>query len=139
MKKILFNFSLTILLISNINAQNVQNSGAQVKSNEMATSYDRVSLTYVFLNYDEQYSKNFIEIVKNMKVNDKYDDNNISKIPAISIKYKRSSKTLSKDILGSIYQNKLSGKKSTVPRHPELFDDFCKDICKQLGIPKIKK
>ncbi len=39
----------------------------------------------------------------------------------------------------SIYKNKLSGKKSTVPRHPELFDDFCKDICKQLGIPKIKK
>ncbi len=39
----------------------------------------------------------------------------------------------------SIFKNNISGKKSTVPRHPELFDDFCKDICKQLGIPKIKK
>ena len=38
----------------------------------------------------------------------------------------------------SIYQNKLTGKKSTVPRHPELFVVFCNDICKQLGVPKIK-
>ena len=33
-------------------------------------------------------------------------------------------------------RNKVTGKKSTVPRHTEIDNDLAKDICKQLGIPK---
>ncbi len=38
----------------------------------------------------------------------------------------------------SKYQNTATGKKTSVPRHPEIHNDFAKDICKQLGIPKIR-
>ena len=37
----------------------------------------------------------------------------------------------------SIFMNTDSGKKFTVPRHTELHNDFCKEMCKQLGIPVI--
>ena len=37
----------------------------------------------------------------------------------------------------SIFMNTDSGKKVTVPRHTELHNDFCKEMCKQLGIPVI--
>ncbi len=31
-------------------------------------------------------------------------------------------------------RNKVTGKKSTVPRHNEIDNDLAKDICKQLGV-----
>jgi hypothetical protein len=37
----------------------------------------------------------------------------------------------------SKYINTATGKKTTIPRHPEIDNDFAKDICKQLGIEKI--
>jgi len=37
----------------------------------------------------------------------------------------------------SVYINISTNKRVTVPRHNELHNDFCKDMCKQLGIPII--
>ena len=37
----------------------------------------------------------------------------------------------------SIFINSITGKKSAIPRHVEIGDMLCKEICKQLGIPKI--
>lgn len=37
----------------------------------------------------------------------------------------------------SKFKNNTTGKKTTVPRHNEIDNDLCKDICKQLGINKI--
>lgn len=37
----------------------------------------------------------------------------------------------------TIYINKKTRKKSAIPRHTEIGDIFCNEICKQLGIPKI--
>jgi predicted RNA binding protein YcfA (HicA-like mRNA interferase family) len=36
-----------------------------------------------------------------------------------------------------IYQNNLTKKKTTVPRHPKLDKHLCDLICKQLEIPKL--
>lgn len=36
-----------------------------------------------------------------------------------------------------IYQNAITKKKTTVPRHPKLERFLCDAICKQLEIPKI--
>lgn len=36
----------------------------------------------------------------------------------------------------SKFRNKATGKKTTVPRRTEIDNDFCKDVCKQLGITK---
>jgi mRNA interferase HicA len=38
----------------------------------------------------------------------------------------------------SKYRNTVTGKKTTVPRHTEIDNDLAKDICKQLGIEKIR-
>lgn len=38
----------------------------------------------------------------------------------------------------SKHRNTATGKKTTVPRHSEIDNDLAKDICKQLGIPKIR-
>jgi predicted RNA binding protein YcfA (HicA-like mRNA interferase family) len=38
----------------------------------------------------------------------------------------------------SIFINPLTGKKTTVPRHSELGNLLCDEICKQLGVQKIK-
>ncbi len=38
----------------------------------------------------------------------------------------------------SKYRNTATGKRTTVPRHSEIDNDFAKDICKQLGIAKIR-
>ena len=38
----------------------------------------------------------------------------------------------------SIFINQITGKKSAIPRHVEIGDVLCNEICKQLGIPKIK-
>jgi predicted RNA binding protein YcfA (HicA-like mRNA interferase family) len=38
----------------------------------------------------------------------------------------------------SKFRNLQTGEKTTVPRHKEIDDDFAKDICKQLRIPRIK-
>jgi mRNA interferase HicA len=38
----------------------------------------------------------------------------------------------------SKYRNVETGKKTTVPRHSEIDNDLAKDICKQLGVQKIK-
>jgi predicted RNA binding protein YcfA (HicA-like mRNA interferase family) len=39
----------------------------------------------------------------------------------------------------TVYMNTVTGKKVTVPRHKELHNDFCKEMCKQLEIPVIHK
>jgi len=36
-----------------------------------------------------------------------------------------------------IYQNTVTKKKTTVPRHPSLDKRLCDHICKQLEIPKL--
>jgi predicted RNA binding protein YcfA (HicA-like mRNA interferase family) len=38
----------------------------------------------------------------------------------------------------TIFINLITGKRTAIPRHGEIDDDLCVDICKQLGIPKIK-
>ncbi|RDV13036.1 type II toxin-antitoxin system HicA family toxin [Pontibacter diazotrophicus] len=35
-----------------------------------------------------------------------------------------------------IFRNIATGKKTTIPRHPDIDELLCKEICKQLGIPK---
>lgn len=37
-----------------------------------------------------------------------------------------------------VWINPITKKKSAVPRHNEIHNILCKDICKQLGIPVIK-
>jgi len=39
----------------------------------------------------------------------------------------------------SIIINSKSGIKTTLPRHTDIDEDLCRGICKQLGIPKIRK
>ena len=36
-----------------------------------------------------------------------------------------------------IFQNNITKKKTTVPRHPQLDKNLCNAICKQLEIPKL--
>ena len=36
-----------------------------------------------------------------------------------------------------IYRNSLTGKKTTIPRHPQIDPNLCDTICKQLEIDKI--
>jgi len=38
----------------------------------------------------------------------------------------------------TIYYNPRSNKVSAVPRHNEIDNNLCNEICKQLDIPKIK-
>ena len=38
----------------------------------------------------------------------------------------------------TIVINLKTQKRTSIPRHIEIDDDLCNDICKQLGIPKIK-
>jgi mRNA interferase HicA len=38
----------------------------------------------------------------------------------------------------SIYMNLKTRKRTAVPRHSEIKDALCNEICKQLGVPKIK-
>ena len=38
----------------------------------------------------------------------------------------------------TIYKNLTAGKRTAIPRHAEIKDIVCNEICKQLGIPKIK-
>ena len=35
----------------------------------------------------------------------------------------------------TVFVNTVTGKKVSVPRHPEVNDDLVKEICRQLGIP----
>lgn len=37
----------------------------------------------------------------------------------------------------SKFENTITGKKTTIPRHTEIDDELARDICKQLGIEKI--
>jgi predicted RNA binding protein YcfA (HicA-like mRNA interferase family) len=39
----------------------------------------------------------------------------------------------------SLYKNLSNGKLTTVPRHPDVKENLCKKICKDLGIPDILK
>jgi hypothetical protein len=39
----------------------------------------------------------------------------------------------------SIIINNVLGIKTTLPRHTDIHEDLCKDICNQLRIPKIGK
>jgi predicted RNA binding protein YcfA (HicA-like mRNA interferase family) len=36
-----------------------------------------------------------------------------------------------------IFKNEVTGKKTTLPRHPKLDPYLCDSICKQLDIPQI--
>ena len=36
-----------------------------------------------------------------------------------------------------VYQNEITKKKTTIPRHPALDKNLCNLICKQLEIPKM--
>ncbi len=38
----------------------------------------------------------------------------------------------------SKYRNPATGTRTTVPRHAEIDNDLARDICKQLGIAKIR-
>ena len=38
----------------------------------------------------------------------------------------------------TVFLNPKTNKVTAIPRHREIDDIFCNDICKQLGIPKIK-
>jgi len=38
----------------------------------------------------------------------------------------------------SIYMNLKTRKRTAIPRHSEIKDTLCNEICKQLGVPKIK-
>jgi len=38
----------------------------------------------------------------------------------------------------TIYYNPVINKSTSVPRHNEIKDKICNEICKQLGVPKIK-
>lgn len=38
----------------------------------------------------------------------------------------------------SIFINLVTGKRTAIPRHREIEDELCVEICKQLGIPRIK-
>jgi len=35
-----------------------------------------------------------------------------------------------------IFRNTATSRKTTIPRHPDIDEMLCKEICKQLGIPK---
>ena len=37
-----------------------------------------------------------------------------------------------------IYMNLKTRKRTAIPRHNEIKDTLCNEICKQLGVPKIK-
>jgi mRNA interferase HicA len=39
----------------------------------------------------------------------------------------------------TLYRNIKNGKLSTVPRHPDVKENLCRKICKDLGIPDILK
>ena len=34
-------------------------------------------------------------------------------------------------------KNELTGKRTSVPRHGDIDEELCREICKQLGIPKV--
>jgi predicted RNA binding protein YcfA (HicA-like mRNA interferase family) len=38
----------------------------------------------------------------------------------------------------TIYYNPITNKSTSVPRHQEIDDRICNEICKQIGVPKIK-
>ncbi|HBB91415.1 MAG TPA: addiction module toxin, HicA family [Bacteroidales bacterium] len=37
----------------------------------------------------------------------------------------------------TLYRNISNGKASTIPRHPNIKENLCRKICKDLGIPDI--
>ncbi len=39
----------------------------------------------------------------------------------------------------TLFRNISNGKISTVPRHPDIKENLCRKICKDLGIPDILK
>ncbi len=39
----------------------------------------------------------------------------------------------------TVYRNPINGHISTVPRHEEIFGHLDEKICKDLGIPKLRK
>ncbi|MFA5972488.1 MAG: hypothetical protein WC780_09075 [Lentimicrobiaceae bacterium] len=77
MKRI-FLFSCLILLTTLAFGQNASEAGKKVKSNEPATHYDRLSLTYMLLDFG---TGNYYSMLKQsfpqLKTDDKYDDNSI--------------------------------------------------------------
>jgi predicted RNA binding protein YcfA (HicA-like mRNA interferase family) len=39
----------------------------------------------------------------------------------------------------SLYKNSKTGEMSTIPRHPDIKENLCRKICKDLAIPNILK
>lgn len=39
----------------------------------------------------------------------------------------------------SLFKNQANGKIATVPRHPDIKENLCRKICKDLGLPDILK
>jgi len=39
----------------------------------------------------------------------------------------------------TLFRNLINGNLSTVPRHPDIKENLCRKICKDLGIPDILK
>jgi len=38
----------------------------------------------------------------------------------------------------SVFINITNNRQTTIPRHPDIYDMLCKEICKQLQIPSVK-
>lgn len=74
-------FFFSFLLLFSIIAlgQNANEAGQKVKNNEPATHYDRISLTYMLLDFGTgNYYSVMKQAFKQVKVDDKYDDNTIT-------------------------------------------------------------
>lgn len=73
-------FPISCLLLLSILAfgQNASETGKKVKSNEPATHYDRLALTYMLLDFGTGNYYNLLkQSFKQVKVDDKFDDNTI--------------------------------------------------------------
>jgi len=77
MKRVLLTTCMILIAVLTF-SQNASNAGKKIKSQEPSTHYDRISLTYVLLdfgsgNYNGLLKQSFPQI----KVDDKFDDNSI--------------------------------------------------------------
>ncbi len=79
MKKQLMLLSALIITITCM-SQNVSSAGEKVKKNQIASEYDRNSLTYLLIDFGDNSINDLLkESFQGIKVNDKFDDNNIDK------------------------------------------------------------
>jgi hypothetical protein len=79
MKRTLSTFCL-LALTTIAFSQNASEAGKKVKSNEPATHYDRLSLTYILLDFGTGNYYNLLnQSFQKLKVDDKFDDNTLKK------------------------------------------------------------